>query len=119
MKAMYECPKCRTEFSLGTKFCQECGCNLNEEFIKTPICPKCKKEFKIGTKFCDIDGSKLVSPEKLIPKHTKCGIAGKQLRKMYWIFKNSINKKSKRINRNNVFVFLNLCTAIIMVVVTC
>ena len=71
----YKCPKCDTEFSLGTKFCEKCGCNLEMEFIETPTCPKCKKTFPAGTVFCSDDGTKLVSPEKMIPKCVKCGKA--------------------------------------------
>jgi len=70
---MYQCPKCNAEFTAGTKFCQNCGCNLEIEFIKTPTCPKCRKVFATGTKFCDEDGTKLVSPEKLVPRCVKCG----------------------------------------------
>ena len=70
---IYQCPKCYTEFALGMKFCQNCRCNLETEFIKTPTCPKCRKIFAIGTNFCNVDGSKLVSPEKLIPRCVKCG----------------------------------------------
>ncbi|MCL2598168.1 MAG: zinc ribbon domain-containing protein [Paludibacter sp.] len=70
---MYKCPKCNAEFELGTKFCQNCGCNLEKEFIETPTCPKCGKNFPTGTKFCSEDGSKLVSPDKLIPRCVKCG----------------------------------------------
>ena len=64
----YKCPKCETEFSLGTKFCNNCGCNLEVEFIETPICPKCRKTFPGGTIFCSEDGIRLVSPEQIIPK---------------------------------------------------
>ena len=69
----YKCPKCETEFSLGTKFCEKCGCNLEVEFIETPTCPKCEKIFPTGTVFCSEDGAKLVSPERMIPKCVKCG----------------------------------------------
>ena len=69
----YNCPKCTTEFSSGTKFCQNCGCNLEAEFVETPACPKCQKTFSTGSKFCPDDGSKLVSPEKLIPRCVRCG----------------------------------------------
>lgn len=69
---VYQCPKCNEEFSLGTKFCQKCGCNLELEFIENPICLKCDKKFPSGTKFCDMDGSRLTSPEKLIPRCVKC-----------------------------------------------
>ena len=68
-----KCPKCDTEFSLGTKFCENCGCNLEVEFIETPICPKCRKTFPTGTVFCSEDGTKLVSPEQMKPKCVKCG----------------------------------------------
>jgi hypothetical protein len=71
----YQCPKCGAEFAIGTKFCQNCGCNLKAEVIENPTCPKCHKTFPTGTKFCDTDGSKLVSPDKLIPQCVKCGKA--------------------------------------------
>jgi hypothetical protein len=70
---MYKCPKCDTEFLQGSKFCENCGCNLEVEFIETPICPKCRKTFPTGTAFCSEDGTKLVSPEKMVPKCVKCG----------------------------------------------
>ena len=66
------CSKCNVEFTQGAKFCENCGCNLEIEFIATPICPKCKKNFPSGTAFCNEDGAKLVSPEKMIPKCVKC-----------------------------------------------
>ena len=68
----YKCPKCETEFILGTKFCQSCGYNLATEFIETPTCPKCEKTFPTSTIFCNEDGTRLVSPEKMIPKCIKC-----------------------------------------------
>ena len=68
----YKCPKCETEFSLGTKFCEKCGCNLEVEFIETPTCPKCGKVFPTGTVFCNEHGVKLASPEQLIPRCGKC-----------------------------------------------
>ena len=70
---MYKCPKCNAEFELGTKFCQNCGCKLEEESIERPICPKCFKVFSTGAKFCPDDGAKLVSLEKLTPRCVKCG----------------------------------------------
>jgi uncharacterized RDD family membrane protein YckC len=69
----YKCPKCNTDFETGTNFCQNCGCNLENEFIENPVCPRCHKSFLTGTRFCDVDGSKLTSPDKLIPKCIKCG----------------------------------------------
>ena len=68
----YKCPKCETEFTSGTKFCENCGCNLEVEFIETPTCPKCGKTFPTGTKFCNEHGTKLASPEQLIPRCNKC-----------------------------------------------
>ena len=70
---MYSCPRCRSPFEKGTKFCQKCGCNLEQEFIFNPICPKCGKHYPDGIKFCEIDGAKLTSEEKLIPKCVRCG----------------------------------------------
>jgi len=70
---MNRCPKCNTEFVTGTKFCQNCGCNLENEIIENPVCPKCNKTFTAGAKFCDLDGTKLVSAEKMIPRCVKCG----------------------------------------------
>ena len=68
----YNCPKCSSEFTSGTKFCQTCGCNLELEFLESPTCPKCKTTYPTNTKFCVADGSKLVRPENLIPKCIIC-----------------------------------------------
>lgn len=70
---IYHCPRCNAEFTIGTKFCQACGCNLEQEFLEEPICPTCNKIFSAGTKFCDQDGSRLTSADKLIPKCVICG----------------------------------------------
>ena len=32
----YKCPKCGTEFSLGARFCQKCGCDFVIEFMDKP-----------------------------------------------------------------------------------
>lgn len=71
----FNCPKCGSEFSKGTKFCQTCGCNLELEFIENPICPKCKASYPTNTRFCVTDGSKLVKPEDLIPRCVNCNTA--------------------------------------------
>jgi len=71
----FNCPKCGSEFTKGTKFCQTCGCNLELEFIENPRCPKCKSTYPTNTKFCVNDGSKLVRPEDLIPKCVICNTA--------------------------------------------
>ena len=70
---MYNCPKCQAPFEKGTRFCNSCGCNLEEDFIFDPVCPSCGKHYPDGTKFCDIDGGRLVSPDKLVPKCVRCG----------------------------------------------
>jgi predicted amidophosphoribosyltransferase len=67
-----KCSKCDAEFTTGDKFCRICGNNLQEELEK-PVCPKCKKSFPYGTKFCDMDGFKLTTYDKAIPKCVKCG----------------------------------------------
>jgi uncharacterized RDD family membrane protein YckC len=69
----YNCPRCNAEFTVGTKFCPNCGCNLEAEFILKPVCPKCNRAFPSGTKFCDIDGVKLVAIEKMTPRCVRCG----------------------------------------------
>ena len=62
-----QCPKCNSEFSLNTKFCQNCGCSL----VQT--CPKCNKELPPSANFCDEDGTKLTSSEEENPKCVVCG----------------------------------------------
>ncbi len=68
----HKCPKCSSEFSNGTKFCQTCGCNLELEFIEDPTCPQCKTTYPTNTRFCVNDGFRLVRPEDLIPKCVIC-----------------------------------------------
>ncbi len=68
----FNCPRCSSEFTKGAKFCQNCGCNLEIEFIENPICPQCKTTYPANTSFCIVDGSKLVRPEDLIPKCIIC-----------------------------------------------
>lgn len=70
---VYNCPKCNEPFEFGTKFCPQCGCNLEEAFIENPVCPVCGKNYETGTVYCVSDGSKLVSPDKMIPKCVICG----------------------------------------------
>lgn len=69
----YNCPKCNSPFAIGTKFCQSCGYNLENDFIENPVCPTCGKNFTTGTRFCDIDGSKLVAQNNALPRCVKCG----------------------------------------------
>ncbi|MDL5051224.1 RDD family protein [Oscillatoria amoena NRMC-F 0135] len=69
----YNCPKCNSAFTIGTKFCQSCGYNLENDFIENPVCPTCGKNFTTGTRFCDIDGTKLVDQKNALPRCVKCG----------------------------------------------
>jgi uncharacterized RDD family membrane protein YckC len=71
----FNCPKCGSEFTKETKFCQTCGCSLESGFIENPTCPKCKTTYPINTRFCINDGSELVRPEELIPKCIICNTA--------------------------------------------
>ena len=65
------CPKCLSVFSEKTKFCKICGCNL-QELIEKPTCPKCNTVFSSDIKFCVQDGTRLVHPDKLVPKCVIC-----------------------------------------------
>ena len=64
-------PKCNQPFEAGTKYCTKCGCNLEESFIEDPICPVCRKSYPAGSTYL-VDGTKLVSPDKLISKCVIC-----------------------------------------------
>lgn len=70
-----QCPECKREFELGQKFCPNCGCNLEENYIENPVCPICHRTYSAGTTYCSADGTKLTSPEKMIPKCIICGTA--------------------------------------------
>ena len=79
MILVYRCPKCYSDITEKSNFCEACGCNLQEifneeaEIIKNPICPTCNKTYPTGIKFCSEDGSKLVPSEKLMIRCIKCG----------------------------------------------
>lgn len=49
----FVCPKCNATIQAGSKFCPECGENLN------PTCSKCGKQVPINTKFCPECGTKI------------------------------------------------------------
>lgn len=68
-----KCPECNAVFIAGTKFCKNCGYNLEVALNENPTCPVCQKEFPVGAKFCDIDGSKLIYPVKPILVCKLCG----------------------------------------------
>lgn len=68
----FNCPKCGENYNEYTKFCINCGFNMENEFIEKPTCPKCKTEYSTGTKFCKKDGSRLVKPKDLVPRCKIC-----------------------------------------------
>lgn len=70
---MYKCPQCGSDFEIGQAFCPNCGYNLKENFIESPICPKCHRTYPAGTQYCKEDGCKLVRQEDLKYKCEKCG----------------------------------------------
>jgi class 3 adenylate cyclase len=51
-----KCPKCLFENPEGSKFCLECGLNLDLK------CPHCGKELPHAAKFCNACGHKIVQP---------------------------------------------------------
>ncbi len=48
------CPKCQSKNAPGTKFCGNCGTNLQGQ-----ACPNCKKPVTSGHKFCGSCGTKM------------------------------------------------------------
>lgn len=67
------CPICKSDFEEGAKFCSKCGCDLQKEYLTSPVCPQCGREYPDGTRFCDDDGSRLTTKDKLVPKCSICG----------------------------------------------
>ena len=45
---IYKCPKCETEFSLGTKFCESCACNLEVGFIEASTARVANDQWQAG-----------------------------------------------------------------------
>jgi class 3 adenylate cyclase/tetratricopeptide (TPR) repeat protein len=54
-----KCPKCQYEIPEGSRFCNECGSQLEI------TCPKCRKANPPGSKFCNGCGQKLEKEEAL------------------------------------------------------
>ena len=48
------CPNCKATIPAGSKFCPECGTNL-----QAITCPKCQTQNAPGSKFCTNCGEKL------------------------------------------------------------
>jgi uncharacterized RDD family membrane protein YckC len=68
----YRCPKCGNGFESGTKFCNKCGYDLENNFIEEPVCPICNKSYPPNTIHCTVDGNVLVKKEELMPKCEIC-----------------------------------------------
>lgn len=69
----YKCPQCGEIFGNGQKFCPNCGCDLDKNFIENPICPVCHKHYPCGVTYCSEDGAKLVKETDMICVCEKCG----------------------------------------------
>lgn len=67
------CPKCGKAVAEGTKFCDACGYNLDQQSAVKPVCPQCKTMYAPGTKFCIKDGARLTQPEEVVNKCVICG----------------------------------------------
>ena len=52
---MMVCPKCQSQIPQGTKFCPNCGSNVQS----TNNCPNCGKPLAAGAKFCPECGQKI------------------------------------------------------------
>jgi len=60
---MVYCNKCQTENFENTKFCRECGGELDKnvsEEISTIVCLKCDNLNPADTKFCEQCGNKII-----------------------------------------------------------
>lgn len=92
------CPSCGAPASAQTKFCQNCGTQLQEETISAGfVCPSCGKQNSIGVKFCTACGTKLPSTvveeqaqhakdeavlaswENLLPQYPKWSYGGRDI----------------------------------------
>ena len=70
------CPKCNTEINDGSKFCLECGLNIEEYNRKNisedkQICSNCGKEIDKTAKFCNYCGYNLQTEQET--QNTKRG----------------------------------------------
>jgi uncharacterized RDD family membrane protein YckC len=54
------CPHCANEYFIETKFCDQCGYNVNPDLTITPVCPTCNATYPPNTWYCIEDGSKLI-----------------------------------------------------------
>lgn len=74
-----QCPKCKEEISDNSKFCSNCGTNIeeylekleNEKYIK---CPNCDKKIEKDAKFCKYCGKKILNKENNNSKDKSIGV---------------------------------------------
>jgi membrane protease subunit (stomatin/prohibitin family) len=55
---MIPCPKCGTPTPSGSKFCNNCGANVQQQ-AATQTCPNCQAQVQAGAKFCNNCGQSL------------------------------------------------------------
>jgi membrane protease subunit (stomatin/prohibitin family) len=55
---MIPCPKCGTPTPSGSKFCNNCGANVQQQ-ATTQTCPNCQAQVQAGAKFCNNCGHSL------------------------------------------------------------
>ncbi len=53
------CPKCAYPMPAGSKFCRNCGSNMNENIPKMRFCSGCGKKYDGNETFCSDCGSKI------------------------------------------------------------
>lgn len=53
------CPQCGVTLVEGSRFCNQCGAQLEKESEKTETCPLCGGQLTKGSKFCNHCGGKL------------------------------------------------------------
>ncbi|HXG64806.1 MAG TPA: SPFH domain-containing protein [Blastocatellia bacterium] len=53
------CPKCGAANNPGSKFCNNCGAQMQAPQAATVQCPNCKAEVQAGSKFCNSCGQSL------------------------------------------------------------
>lgn len=67
--ATVKCEKCGKTYVAGTKFCSNCGNNLEKILaaLKMKKCPVCESTILDGSKFCSVCGAVIGNDDKSIP----------------------------------------------------
>lgn len=74
-----QCPKCKEEISDNSKFCSNCGTNIEEYLEKLEEenyikCPNCGKKIEKDAKFCKYCGKKILNKENNNSKDKSIGV---------------------------------------------